>query len=576
MHRKRALIINKKTKLLFYLLIISFGFANVADILVTHLEKSDIEAKVDSLFIDWDKQNSPGAAIAIVRGTKILYTKGYGTANIEFDNPITSETVFYIGSIAKQFTAFAVALLEAQGKLSFDDDIRVYLPELHDFGQSITIRHLIHHTSGLRDYFGLLALASQRESDFITQNHIFHIIEKQRELNFSPGKEFLYSNSNYILLATIVEHVTGQSFSQWVKEHIFDPLGMKQTLVGDDHKIIIKQQALSYRASEGVDYKIEVMPYSGYGAGGIYSTVKDLARWVSNYMVPVVGNVDLIAQIQERGILNNGDTISYAFGLLIDEYRGLKRIGHRGELAGYRTYVVLFPDQNFSIVILGNSASFNPKELAVQVADLYLFKNFTKPKSELPVKDINKLEVVEINQQRADDCTGDFEVEPRTGLLASFWYENNSYYTHLTGFPTVKLFPSSDSTFFNKNVDLYITFHEDKSGKISSYTSQLRGFRASGIRIQLYKPTFEELGTYIGRYYSPELETVYTLTLEDGKLIVGHQRHIDFEIKPIEQDRFVSSVWFFREIMFKRDSRGYVIALYVSNGRNRNVLFEKQ
>lgn len=566
----------KHKRLLFHSLLATFVIVSAADALVAHPERNEIGAKVDSLFAEWDKPGSPGAAMAVVQDGKVLYTNAYGTANLELDVPITSQTVFYIGSVGKQLTAFAVALLADEGKLSLDHDIRTYLPELHDFGQSITLRNLIHHTSGLRDYFGLLALAGRRDGDLITQEHVLHAIERQRELNYSPGTEYLYSNSNYALLATIVERVTGKTFSDWMHERVFKPLGMRHTLVVDDHERIIKQRAASYRLTEGVEYKTVVLPYSAYGAGGIYSTVTDLARWVSNFEEPKVGDLKTIAQMYQRGILNSGDTLSYAFALGISEYRDLKRIGHSGSLAGYRAYVGRFPDKSMSIIVLSNLASFDAAGLAMQVADLYLAEYFTKPKSDSPVKDVSKLEAVEIDPEAADDCAGDYEVESRTGVIATFWREGDQYFAQATEFPAVELFPASDSTFFNKDVDLFITFHRKNTGKVSRYTSQLQGATASGLRIQLYRPSPEELSTYAGRYYSPELETAYTLMVEDGKLIAKHRRHSDFEIRPIEKNRFHGDAWFFREVRFERDSTGRITSLRVSNGRTRNILLEKQ
>ncbi len=339
-------------------------------------------AKVDALFAEWAKPDSPGCAVAVVRGRKILNAKGYGMANLEHDIPITPRTVFYIGSVGKQFTAYAIVRLAQQGKLSLDDDVHKYLPELHDFGRPVTIRHLIHHTSGLRDYFELLTLSGTREGDLVTQHDILRIVWKQRELNFPTGERHLYSNSNYALLATIVERVTGESYRAWMARNVFEPLGMSQTQVGDDHARIIKNRAWSYRSDPAAkgSFKTMVFPYSGYGAGGIYSTVEDLARWLSNYTKPREGDALVIRQMFETGRLNNGQQINYAFALMVDEHRGLKRTGHAGALAGYRAYLSFFPDQDLGVIILSNLASFPPGK-AIQLADLYLAEKVERPKT---------------------------------------------------------------------------------------------------------------------------------------------------------------------------------------------------
>jgi CubicO group peptidase (beta-lactamase class C family) len=338
-----------------------------------------IAATVDALFAEWARPDSPGCAVAVVREDRILHAKGYGMADLEHDVPITPRTVFYIGSVGKQFTAYAVVQLSQQGKLALDDEVRKYVPELHDFGRTVTIRRLIHHTSGLRDYFELLSLAGTREGDLVTQKDVLRLISKQRELNFPPGERFLYSNSNYALLATIVERVTGESFRDWMARNVFAPLGMTQTQVCDDHQRIIKDRAWSYRsdaAAKGA-FKTVVFPYSGYGAGGIYSTVEDLARWLSNVARPRPGDGRVIRQMLEPGRLNNDEPIRYAFALMVDEHRGLKRIGHTGSLAGYRAYLGWFPDQDLGVIVLSNLASFPPGK-AMEVAGLFLAEPFNK------------------------------------------------------------------------------------------------------------------------------------------------------------------------------------------------------
>jgi CubicO group peptidase (beta-lactamase class C family) len=332
-----------------------------------------IAARVDALFAEWSKPDSPGCAVGVVRAGKTLVARGYGMADLEHDIPITPRTVFYIGSVGKQFTAYAVVRLAQQGKISLDDEVRKYVPELHDFGPRVTIRQLFHHTSGLRDFFELLSLSGMREGDLVTQKDLLGMIFKQRELNFHPGERFLYSNSNYALLATIVERVTGESFRDWMAQNVFAPLGMNQTQVCDDHQRIIKNRAWSYRSDPGKRgaFKTVVFPYSGYGAGGIYSTAEDLARWVSNCAKPRPGDERTISQMVEPGRLNNGQAITYAFALMVDEYRGRKRVGHTGSLAGYRAYLGFFPDEDLGMIVLCNLASFPPGK-AMELADLFL------------------------------------------------------------------------------------------------------------------------------------------------------------------------------------------------------------
>ncbi|MEM9664442.1 MAG: serine hydrolase domain-containing protein [Bacteroidota bacterium] len=340
--------------------------------------------RVDQILAAYDHADRPGAAVAVVHRGQTVHASGYGRAHLEYEASVTPETVFYIGSVGKQFTTFAIALLAERGQLSLDDEVRTHVPELHDFGSPITIRHLIHHTSGLRDYFGLLRLSGTRSGDLVTQAHILDVIARQRELNYAPGAEFVYSNSNYALLATVVERVTGQSFGDWMQDQVFAPLGMTQALIGDDHQEIIPQRAASYsRAADG-SFHAEVFPYSGYGAGGVYASATDLVRWVQNYETPTVGTAATQAQMRERGVLTTGDTLGYAFALNLGAYRGVRLTGHSGALAGYRSYVGHFPDHQLSVIVLTNRAEANPQGLAMQIAEVYLPASALAPEPALP------------------------------------------------------------------------------------------------------------------------------------------------------------------------------------------------
>jgi uncharacterized protein (TIGR03067 family) len=409
-------MVTKQPLLPFLLLFVALG-AQAADGPARAPSPGPIAAKVDALFAEWAKPDSPGCAVAVVRGGRVLYAKGYGMADLEHNVPITPRTVFYIGSVSKQFTAYAVVRLAQQGKLSLDDEARKYLPEFHDFGKPVTIRHLIHHTSGLRDYFELLKQAGTREGDLITQKDLLGMIWKQRELSFPPGERHQYSNSNYALLATIVERVTGESLRDWMAHNVFTPLGMKDTLVCDDHQQIIKDRAWSYRSdpvTKGT-FKTVVFPYSGYGAGGIYSTVEDLARWVSNVAKPREGDDLVIHQMFERGRLNSGQSIDYASALVVNEHRGLKRIGHTGSLAGYRAYVGLFPDQDLGVIVLSNLASFPPGK-AMQLADLFVPQPVEKLSASDPIqgsapKGMTKIKNEAVTPPELEDLQGFWSTE---------------------------------------------------------------------------------------------------------------------------------------------------------------------
>ena len=331
-----------------------------------------LEAKVDQLFAEWNQSDTPGAALAVTRDGEIIYKQGYGTANLEYDIPITTGIIFDIASVSKQFAGFAIATLSHEGKLSLDDDIRMYLSDVPDFGNTITIRHLLHHTSGLRDWVQSLVIAGDMMDDVISFKHILKMARHQKTLNFEPGTEFLYSNTGYNLLAEIVEKVTGDSFREWTDTHIFKPLAMTNTHFHDDHEMILKHRAYSYQTVENDRFKHAVNNTTALGSSSLYSTVEDLAKWILNFDDVRIGGQTVIEQMHQRGVLNNGEQIDYAFGLSISEYRTLRTVGHSGSWRGFRSHLMRFPDQKFGVVILCNLDTFNPLSLAEKVADLYL------------------------------------------------------------------------------------------------------------------------------------------------------------------------------------------------------------
>ena len=331
-----------------------------------------LEAKVNELFAEWNRSDSPGAALAITKDGEVLHRQGYGMANLEYDIPITTTTTFELASVSKQFTAFAIAMLSYEEKLSLDDDIRTYLPDVPDFGSTITIRHLLHHTSGIRDYIQLFVLAGVRLDDVVSLKDVLKMVGRQKTLNFEPGTAHLYSNTGYNLLAAIVETVTGDSFREWTDMNIFKPLDMVNSQFCDDHEMILKNRAYAYQAVENDEFKHVVNNTTAVGDGFLYSTVEDIAKWILNLDTARIGGQTVLEQMHERGVLNNGEQTDYAFGLHISEYRTLKTVRHGGSWQGFQSHLMHFPDQKFGVVILCNLDTFNPRSLAEKIADIYL------------------------------------------------------------------------------------------------------------------------------------------------------------------------------------------------------------
>ena len=348
----------------------------------------DDTTKVDKLFAQWNKPDSPGCALGIYKDGQIVYKRGYGIANLNDDVPITPATVFHVASMSKQFTAASILLLAQQGKLSLDDDVHKYIPELPNFGEPITLRHLLHHTSGIRDQWSLLGLAGWRYSqDLITDDDVMSVLVRQQALNFKPGDKYMYSNSGFTLLAIIVKRVSGMSFREFTTANIFQPLGMTHTHFRDDHEEVIKHDALGYE-QDGKDkpFRMDLTNFDTAGATSLHTTVEDLQLWDENFYHPRVGGPALIQQMLERGKLNSGEQQDYASGLVIGTYKGLPIVDHAGADAGYRSDMIRFPEQHFSVAILCNFADTDPSSLAHQVADIVLAKDLRAP-APAPVKE---------------------------------------------------------------------------------------------------------------------------------------------------------------------------------------------
>ena len=529
-----------------------------------------LTAKVDKLFAPWDQPASPGAALVIIKDGAVVYKRGYGVANLEYDIRITPATVFHVASVSKQFTAFAITLLAKQGKLSLDDDIRKYLPEVPDFGKTITIRHLIHHISGLRDQWELLAMAGWRLDDVITKEHILKMVRHQKELNFDPGSEHLYCNTGYTLLAVIVERVSGQSFRQFTEDNIFKPLGMTNTHFHDDHEMIVKNRAYSYSpARDG--FKLSVLSYANVGATSLFTTVEDMAKWVQNFDDGRVGGAQVIDQMHQQGVLNNGEKISYAFGLVIGKYKGLKIVEHSGGDAGYRSHVMRFPDQKFAVVILSNLGSFNPGGIARQVADVYLADQLTP---DAPKKAPPERAIIKVNPSIYDAYVGKYELQG--GMMVTVTKEDDRLMAQPVGQPKTELLPESETKFYVKVVDAEVTFERDETGKVARFTLSQGGQNLPAKRVEPFTLASSALSEYEGNYYSDELGTVYSLIVKDGKLVAQHRRNDDIGLTPTASDQFAGNAWFFSRITFVRDKKNRVAGFKLTGGRVRNLKFDKQ
>ncbi len=393
-----------------------------------------MEKKIDSLFAKYNSE-TPGVAVAVLEKGKVIFEKGYGMANLEYDIPITPKTIFHVASVSKQFTTFAIYLLEKEGKISLADNVQKYIPEVPDFGKPITIQHLCSHTSGLKDQWGLLTLAGWRLDDVITTEQILKLVSKQKELNFTPGTQFQYSNTGFTLLAEIVERASGMSFPEYVNKKIFQPLGMTNSQFYDDHEKIVKNRAYSYANEDGI-YKKRKLNYSNVGATSLFTTVEDLAKWARNFEEPTVGDQELIKRYNEGTVLEsgepailavlNGETIYHAKGQFFRRYKGLMLYNHTGGDAGFRAYLARFPEKEFSVITLSNEASFDRLGNGLTIAEFYLKDDLKQRKEQVPKKEKSKIEKEENFNTNLSEFEGEYfspelttsyQIEQKNGQL---------------------------------------------------------------------------------------------------------------------------------------------------------------
>ncbi|MHA1885286.1 MAG: serine hydrolase domain-containing protein [Promethearchaeota archaeon] len=520
--------------------------------------KENFAEEVDELFKQWDKPDTPGCALAIIKDGKIIYKKGYGMADLEHDVPITPKTTFNIGSITKQFTAMCILLLVEQGKMSLDDDIRKYLPKFPEYGQMVKIRHLVNHTSGIRDFAGLLNLKGINllEASNRPKHEVRNMLFKQRELNFTPGEEMLYSNSGYLMLEAIIEKVTRKSFREFAEENIFKPLGMKNTNFIDDNKYIIKNRAFGYIPDGKNGYFNKMISHKVPGM--IYSNVEDLILWDFNYHNNKLGKggQDLIKTMQTPAKLNNGEEVSYAFGLAIGKYKGQKTILHGGGVGGYRAIHVSFPKYKLSVIILANITNVMAESLTYKIADKFLQKFF---KSEQPE--------ISVDPNIYHNFLGKYYSDT-LGTVSISCKNNELLIEASLGFPPLKLITESKTSFFTEFPSKRITVQNDEENKYSEFILYEQGKESKIKRLESSKLSLEELEGYDGRYYSEELDQTYILRINKNSLYISN-----FEMVFAEKDKFLTDWAVFK---FKRGKNGNIEGFKLNAGRVRNLWFKRK
>lgn len=436
--------------------------------------KDSITKKVDEIFANWNKKDSPGVALGVIKDGKLIYKRGYGMANLENNVPITSETSFYIGSTSKQFTAMCIALLEEEGKVSIEDDIRKYLHELPQYEKPITIRHLIHHLSGIRDYLALWELSGRNFADSYPEEEALAMIARQKSLLFTPGEQYSYSNTNYFLLSLIVKRASGKSLREFADEKIFKPLGMGNSHFHDDRTKIIKNRATGHVPKTGVGFSIYQSSFDLVGDGGLYTTVEDLFKWDQNFYQNKLGKgrQTLIDRVLTYGKVNDGRQIIYAWGLQRQRYRGLRIVFHNGGFIGFRSELLRFPEQNFTVIVLGNVTSIFPSPLATKVADIYLsdvLKEIPKPTTQ-PINQImQKPEPTTVNptDEQLREYTGNFYSDELD--VSYFLKVNNRQLQFKVGYnPDILLIFAGQDKFTSEGITFI--FYRDSQNNITGFS----------------------------------------------------------------------------------------------------------
>lgn len=546
----------------------------IASVFLACAPSPDVTSKVDALFAPFNKNDSPGCVVVVVKNGRVLYKKGFGMANLDYDIPITPTSVFDIASVSKQFTGMAIAMLVEEGKIALTDDIRKYIPSLPDFGKKVTVRHLVDHTSGIRDWAAMMGYAGRDVEDVSTYEEILRMADHQKELNFVPGAEYTYSNTGYVLLAKIVEVVTKQKFADWTQAHIFKPLGMNNTHFHGDYQQIVKNRAVSYYKDDSEKLKMLTDNLTALGSSSLFTTADDLTKWLINLDDGTVGGPKVLALMRKSGVLNNGKPTNYAFGLASDTYHGLVRENHTGGWEGFRTILTHFPVQKFGVIILSNLASFNPSDMANQVTDIYLADQFRDKKSSTDETSVTAApKEVKIAPTTFDTYIGSYQLADSSGVVLAFKREGERYFTQATGESQLEIFPSSDSTFFLKAVEAQVTFHRLSNGKVNTITIHQNG-DTQAYRVEPFRLPVEQLKKYTGTYFSPELDTRYVLTVEKDTLTVNHHRLGKVgACFTRAKDSFTLNG---DKVSFVRSENGQITGFRVTSGRVRNLLFEKQ
>jgi CubicO group peptidase (beta-lactamase class C family) len=525
-------------------------------------------AQVNRIFARWDRPGSPGCAVGVVRDGRLAYRAGFGKADLDYGIPLSDSSVFYLCSVSKQFTAAAIAIAARKGYLSLDDDIHKYLPELPDYGTPITVSELVHHTSGIRDYLGLMPLAGLRYADVLTDSALLHLLARQRALDFPPGTQWAYSNSGYVLLSFIIRRATGKSLRQFADEVIFQPLGMKGTHFNDAPTEPIANRAIGYDRVQDDQFAIDYyVNFDKVGDGGLWSSVRDLFLWDQNFYHDRLGGPGFIDELTTPAILPSGKNTEYGFGLMIRSYRGRPIVEHAGTFMGYRTEILRFPQDHFSVIVLCNLGETNPSHLAREVADLYLADRLeARPAVAAPVRPpvaaLQKL-------------TGTY-FDDSAGSLIEVSLVGDTLRASLGGGKERLEALAADSFRVAAAPDLELIFIGDVAAHASGLVMRSDGIpQGTYHMVELRHPSAAELDSLTGLYHSDELAATYNIAASETGLTVTLPIGDPISLRSPARDAFIGGVPGLAPIVlrFTRDANGVVSGFTVASGRIHGIAF---
>ena len=545
-----------------FLSLILVGLAQAQDL-------EQLSEKVDSFFTKYIPDDRPGgAAVVVIKDGKVLHKNTYGLADYENKVPISNSSVFDIASVSKQFLGYTVALLEQEGKLSLQDDVRKYIPELPDFGHTITIGHLLFHQSGLRDWPGTMKLAGVGFDDVLTFEQILSMAYQQEALNFVPGSRHLYSNTGYNVLVEAVQRITQQSFRAWTTEHIFQPLGMNNTFFRDQFDESVPNAVKCYY-KEDDEVKLNINSLTALGSSSLQTTIDDFALWLQH--IDSEEAKDIILKMQVPGKLTKAGPASYAYGFDIDTYGGLKRVYHTGSWASFRSFMGYFPDQHFSIAVFLNHDNW-AEGFAREVIDLYLEDELQEGGEEAGYFDEEQPEIATDLDLDYSRYTGMYYLE-RYLVYLTITEEEGQLYVQATGEDTFPMEPVSATRFWVDAYDSSIYFNMDGAGNAESVT-----YHTSLCERRALPPSEDELDltTYEGNYYSRELNTSYQVVLKEGQLYLSNLRNGQILLEQVCKDGFLNDTFYAPVVEFQRNDKGEIVSFAASQYRSRNQIFRRQ